>query len=96
MVQRSILQWAAYQDHLQMFRINVIGIPIPGKPGRYRPSQQKGMADIYCTLDGGRAANWKSGLKVKTSQRTVRLTAKKKFEKTNHRARWLVFYSPLY
>ena len=50
MVQRSILQWAAYQDHLQMFRINVIGIPIPGKPGRYRPSQQKGMADIYCTL----------------------------------------------
>ena len=49
-IQKAILEWGTYQEGIQMFRMNVIGIPIPGKPGKYRPSRNAGMADIFCQL----------------------------------------------
>ena len=49
-IQKAILEWGKYQEGTQMFRMNVIGIPIPGKPGKYRPSRNAGMADIFCQL----------------------------------------------
>ena len=51
-IQKAILEWGTYQEGIQMFRMNVIGIPIPGKPGKYRPSRNAGMADIFCQLMG--------------------------------------------
>jgi hypothetical protein len=33
-----------------MFRMNVMGIPIHGQPGKYRPAAEKGIADIYVQL----------------------------------------------
>ena len=49
-IQKAILQWGGYKRIL-MHRINVIGTPIH-KPGKtvYRPSTNKGMADIHATL----------------------------------------------
>ncbi len=49
-IQKSILQWAAAKRIL-MFRINVIGTPLH-KAGKtiYRPSTNKGMADIHCQV----------------------------------------------
>ena len=49
-IQKSILQWAAAKRIL-MYRINVIGTPLH-KAGKtvYRPSTNRGMADIHCTL----------------------------------------------
>ena len=49
-IQKAILQWGQYKKIL-MHRINVIGTPIH-KPGKtvYRPSTNKGMADIHATL----------------------------------------------
>jgi|TARA_R100001530_G_scaffold135948_2_gene114627 hypothetical protein len=49
-IQKAILEWGRYQEGVQMFRMNVIGTPIPGRPGSYRPAPNKGMADIYCQL----------------------------------------------
>ena len=49
-IQKAILEWGKYQEGTQMFRMNAIGIPIPGKPGKYRPSRNAGMADIFCQL----------------------------------------------
>ena len=49
-IQKAILQWGAYTEGVSMFRMNVIGIPIHGKPGKYRPAAEKGIADIYCQL----------------------------------------------
>ena len=49
-IQKAILEWGKYQEGTQLFRMNVIGIPIPGKPGKYRPSKNAGMADIFCQL----------------------------------------------
>jgi len=47
-IQKAILQWGAYQDGIQMFRMNVIGTPLPD--GGFRPSPQRGVADLYCQL----------------------------------------------
>jgi hypothetical protein len=49
-IQKAILQWGGYKRIL-MHRINVIGTPIH-KPGKtvYRPSTNKGMADIHATV----------------------------------------------
>ena len=49
-IQKTILQWAAAKRIL-MFRINVIGTPLH-KAGKtiYRPSTNKGMADIHCQV----------------------------------------------
>ena len=48
MIQASILEWGAWQPHVQMFRINVIGVPL--KDGGYRPAPNAGMADIHLTV----------------------------------------------
>ena len=49
-IQKTILQWGAYKKIL-MHRINVIGTPLH-KAGKtiYRPSTNKGMADIHATV----------------------------------------------
>jgi hypothetical protein len=49
-IQKTILQWAAAKRIL-MFRINVIGTPLHKKGVTvYRPSTNKGMADIHCQV----------------------------------------------
>ena len=63
-IQKAILEWGKYQEGTQMFRMNVIGIPIPGKPGKYRPSRNAGMADIFCQLMVG-GIPFPAGLKSK-------------------------------
>jgi len=49
-IQKAILQWGAVKRIL-MHRINVIGTPLH-KAGKtiYRPSTNKGMADIHATV----------------------------------------------
>ena len=49
-IQKAILQWGGYKKIL-MHRINVIGTPLH-KAGKtiYRPSTNKGMADIHATV----------------------------------------------
>ena len=49
-IQRAILEWGQYKRIL-MHRINVIGTPLH-KDGLtvYRPSTNKGMADIHATV----------------------------------------------
>jgi len=49
-IQKAILQWGAYKRIL-MHRINVIGTPLH-KNGLtvYRPSTNRGMADIHATV----------------------------------------------
>ena len=49
-IQKAILQWGQYKKVL-MHRINVIGTPLH-KAGKtiYRPSTNKGMADIHATV----------------------------------------------
>jgi len=49
-IQKAILQWGGYKKIL-MHRINVIGTPLH-KAGKtiYRPSSNKGMADIHATV----------------------------------------------
>ena len=49
-IQKAILQWGAYTEGVSMFRMNVMGIPIHGQPGKYRPAAEKGIADIYVQL----------------------------------------------
>ena len=50
-IQKTILQWAALYNRILMHRINVIGTPLH-KAGKtiYRPSTNKGMADIHATV----------------------------------------------
>jgi hypothetical protein len=49
-IQKTILQWAAAKRIL-MFRINVIGTPLHKKGVTvYRPSTNRGMADIHATV----------------------------------------------
>ena len=52
-IQKAILQWGGYKKIL-MHRINVIGTPLH-KAGKtiYRPSSNKGMADIHATVPVG-------------------------------------------
>jgi len=49
-IQKAIMQWGQYKKVL-MHRINVIGTPLH-KAGKtiYRPSTNKGMADIHATV----------------------------------------------
>ena len=47
-IQKAILQWGALQEGIQMFRMNVVGVPLPG--GGFRPSPNRGIADIYVQL----------------------------------------------
>ena len=53
-IQKAIMLFGAYRRIL-MHRINVIGTPIH-KPGKtvYRPSTNKGMADIHATIVVGK------------------------------------------
>ncbi len=54
MIQASILEWGAWQRGVQMFRINVIGVPlidpVTGKREGFRKSSNAGMADIHLTV----------------------------------------------
>lgn len=36
------------------FRVNQQGVPIAGKPGKYRPGPTRGVSDILGVLPGGR------------------------------------------
>jgi hypothetical protein len=47
-IQASILSWGQWQNGVQMFRINVIGVPL--KDGGFRPSSNVGMADIHMSV----------------------------------------------
>ena len=49
-IQKAILQYGAITKGIEMFRMNVMGIPIHGQPGKYRPAAEKGIADIYVQL----------------------------------------------
>ena len=49
-IQKAILQYGAITKGIEMFRMNVMGIPIHGQPGKFRPAAEKGIADIYCQL----------------------------------------------
>ena len=66
-IQKAILQWGGYKRIL-MHRINVIGTPLH-KDGLtvYRPSTNKGMADIHATVlvEGIPVSVW---LEVKTKK----------------------------
>ena len=66
-IQKAIMQWGQYKKVL-MHRINVIGTPMH-KDGLtvYRPSTNKGMADIHATLivEGIPVSVW---LEVKTKK----------------------------
>ena len=66
-IQKAILQWGGYKRIL-MHRINVIGTPLH-KNGKtvYRPSTNKGMADIHATVlvEGIPVSVW---LEVKTKK----------------------------
>jgi len=54
-IQKAILQWGALYNRILMHRINVIGTPLH-KAGKtiYRPSTNKGMADIHATVMVGK------------------------------------------
>ncbi len=77
-IQNAILQWGGYQEGVQMWRINVIGVPL--KDGGYRPSTNPGMADIHLTVQmfGIPVSAW---LEVK-SHRGRQSKPQKAFEKT--------------
>ena len=66
-IQKAIMQWGQYKKVL-MHRINVIGTPLH-KDGLtvYRPSTNKGMADIHATIivEGIPVSVW---LEVKTKK----------------------------
>ena len=66
-IQKAIMQWGQYKKVL-MHRINVIGTPLH-KDGLtvYRPSTNKGMADIHATVlvEGIPVSVW---LEVKTKR----------------------------
>ena len=66
-IQKAIMQWGQYKKVL-MHRINVIGTPLH-KDGLtvYRPSTNKGMADIHATVlvEGIPVSVW---LEVKTKK----------------------------
>ena len=66
-IQKAIMQWGGYKRIL-MHRINVIGTPLH-KDGLtvYRPSTNKGMADIHATIivEGIPVSVW---LEVKTKK----------------------------
>jgi hypothetical protein len=47
-IQASILSWGDWQEGVQMFRINVIGVPMGDN--KFRPSTNVGMADIHMTV----------------------------------------------
>ena len=49
-IQKAILHYGAITKGIEMFRMNVLGIPIHGQPGKYRPAAEKGIADIYVQL----------------------------------------------
>ena len=49
-IQGAILKFGALTKGIEMFRMNVVGIPIHGKPNKFRPAAEKGIADIYCQL----------------------------------------------
>ena len=49
-IQKAILQYGAITKGIEMFRMNVMGIPIHGQPGKFRPAAEKGIADIYVQL----------------------------------------------
>ena len=74
-IQKAIMQWGQYKKVL-MHRINVIGTPLH-KDGLtvYRPSTNKGMADIHATIivEGIPVSVW---LEVKTKK--VKLSANQK------------------
>jgi len=78
-IQKAILQWGAYTEGVSMFRMNVIGIPIHGKPGKFRPAAEKGIADIYVQLMvwGIPVSCW---LEVKAGKEKQR-ASQKEFEK---------------
>ena len=49
-IQKAILQYGAVTKGIEMFRMNVMGIPIHGQPGKFRPAAENGIADIYVQL----------------------------------------------
>lgn len=51
-IQRSILDFLAWQK-IPAWRINTMGVPLPKKPGRFRPSPNKGISDIVGVLPSG-------------------------------------------
>lgn len=55
-IQRTILDYLNMHGHRAM-RINTQGVPIHGEDGTitgFRPSPERGVADILCCMKGGR------------------------------------------
>ena len=76
-IQKAILEWGAYQEGVSMFRMNVIGTPLPD--GGFRPSPQRGVADLYCQL---MVSGIPVGVWLEVKSKTGRLSKhQKEFEK---------------
>jgi len=77
-IQSAILEWGAWQPYVQMFRINVIGVPLKDKKG-WRPAPNAGMADIHLTVmvEGIPVSAWLEVKAPKAKQNNNQL----KFEK---------------
>tara|TARA_R110002020_G_scaffold293187_1_gene508609 strand:+ start:176 stop:559 length:384 start_codon:yes stop_codon:yes gene_type:complete len=75
-IQYAIQRWALWKQDIQIWRINVIGVPL--KKGGYRPSTNPGMADLHLTL-------WVEGIPISAWLEVKRARAyqnknQKKFE----------------
>ena len=72
-IQSAIMEWGGWQRGVQMFRINVIGVPlkdpVTGERRGFRKSSNAGMADIHLTVmvEGIPVSAW---LEVKSAKGT--------------------------
>lgn len=52
LIQKSILEWLNYHSDVYAFRVNVQGVPLHNGTGRFRPSPNRGIADILASVKG--------------------------------------------
>ena len=86
-IQQSIMGWGEWQKQngIGMFRINVIGVPVG--EGKFRPSPNVGMADIYMSVqtEGISIGVW---LEVKKHGGRQSKTQKEFEKKVNEQKGW--------
>ena len=51
-IQKAILEFLAWKK-IPSWRINTMGVPLAGKPGKFRPSPNRGISDIIGILPSG-------------------------------------------
>ena len=52
LIQKSIQEWLNYHSEIFCFRVNVQGVPLHNGTGRFRPSPNRGIADILASVKG--------------------------------------------